>query len=510
MTGARARVPSPTPSLWSDYVRVRASPKTLLLAAAAIGFITPIGVEAQEHDEWAMGSWSGSLVAGPQTLEIIFHVTESESGALTGTMDVPAQGATGIPLTTVDVEDGKMTLTFPVPGGGTYEGTVNEAGDAITGSFTQAGQSFPMNLERAEGASGPPLRPQDPVEPFPYTATDVQFDNEPDAITLAGTLTLPEGEGPFPGVVLVSGSGPQDRDESLMGHRPFLVLADHLTRAGIAVLRYDDRGVAASGGDFPSATSEDFARDALAAVAHLAAHPSVATDRVGIAGHSEGGIIAPMAASWSETVAFVVMLAGPGVPGIDILVAQGELINRASGSPEEITALNVRIQRSLADIIAEVADPAEAAPLLEAAMRTELETLSPELRAAAGEALGDQAIEQTVAQMNSPWFRYFLHYDPRPALEAVRVPTLALLGGKDLQVPADLNRPEIEAAFNRSGLSDASVETLPGLNHLFQEADTGSPAEYVTIEQTFSPIALERISAWVLERFGRPITQPTP
>jgi pimeloyl-ACP methyl ester carboxylesterase len=285
-----------------------------------------------------------------------------------------------------------------------------------------------------------------------------------------------------------------------LGHKPFWVLADHLTRQGIAVLRYDDRGVGASGGVFATATSEDFASDALAALAHLASDPRVDGSRVGIVGHSEGGLVGPMAAGLSPEVDFVVMLAGPGVTGIEILVEQGRLINEAAGVPDEITAFNGRIQRRLAAITAADADPTTAAAAMRDAMREEVDGLSGANRALVEASLTDQAIEQSVAQMNSPWFRFFVHYDPAPALERVSVPVLALFGEKDLQVPPLQSAEAVENGL--SGNPDATVEVLPGLNHLFQEAPTGAPSEYQNIEQTMSPAALSAVSDWILARFG--------
>ena len=467
----------------------------LILAALAIGAL-PLSAQV---DEPAVGRWSGTLVAGPQELEIVFNVSRADDGSLTGTMDVPTQGATGIPLSTVSFTDGTLSMTFAVPGGGSYEGTLDESGEGMTGTFTQAGQAFPMNLSRRE-APAPPARPQEPKAPFPYTIEDVRIEQSDGGFQLAGTLTVPEGEGPFPAAVLVSGSGPQDRDETLLGHKPFWVLADHLTRAGIAVLRYDDRGVGGSGGVFATATSEDFASDALAALSHRASDPRIDAARVGIIGHSEGGIVGPMAASRSADVDFVVMLAGPGVTGLEVLVEQGRLINEAAGVPAEISAFNARIQRRLAAIAAADANPATAAESMRTAMREEVAGLGDESRALVEASLTDQAIEQSVTQMNSPWFRFFMHYDPVLALEGVAVPVLALFGDKDLQVPPLQSADAVEHALRRN--DDATIEILPGLNHLFQEAQTGSPAEYQAIEETMNPAALSAISGWILARFG--------
>ncbi len=469
------------------------------------------GFALAQEQSVVIGSWEGELdVGGGNLLTIVYNIELAEDGTLTGTMDSPDQGAYGIPLSSVTFEEGTLSVQAAgVPGEPGVTGPISEDGTTWSGTFTQGPGSLPLELKKKEGASGPPPRPQEPEPPYPYGVEDVTFVNESAAIELAGTLTVPDGDGPFPGAVLVSGSGPQDRDEALMGHKPFWILADHLSRNGIAVLRYDDRGYGESGGDFSTATSHDFTSDALAGVAFLQAHPSVRAGSVGIVGHSEGGLVGPLAASMSDDVAFVVMLAGPGVTGIEILVEQGRLINAASGTPSEIAELNARIQTSLAEIVAAEPDPEKAAPLMREAMQAEVDKLSPEMQALAGESI-EQNIEPTVTQMNSPWMRNFLHYDPRPALEATTVPVLALIGGKDLQVPHEQNIPEIEAALARGGNDDATVMMLPGLNHLFQEAGTGSPGEYMQIEQTFSPQALEVVSAWILERFGSGAPAPHP
>ena len=466
----------------------------VLLGLGLVGF--PHGALAQQPGDAIVGTWEGAIT--PQ-LRIVFHIERGEDGALSGTVDSPDQGSFGSPLSEVTVAGAEVTLGIAVFGA-SFSGTY--ADGEIVGTFSQGGANLPLTLTPAAGESEPPARPQEPEPPYPYESEDVSFPNEEAGIALAGTLTRPTGPGPFPGVVLVSGSGPQDRDEALAGHKPFHVLADHLTRAGIAVLRFDDRGVGASEGDFESATSEDFASDALAAVTYLGGLDAVASDRVGIAGHSEGGLIAPMAANRSSDVAFVVLLAGPALPGIDILVAQGGLIGRASGAPQAILDFNARIQRGMAEAVAQEADPERAAELMRAHIRAEIDGLPDALRGPVSAQFGEEAIQQSIDQMNSPWFRFFLHHDPRPALKGLSIPVLSLTGAKDLQVPPELNDPEMEDALARSGSDDVTVRTLPGLNHLFQEAVTGLPTEYAQIEQTMSPVMLGAVSSWILERFA--------
>jgi pimeloyl-ACP methyl ester carboxylesterase len=445
-----------------------------------------------------VGTWQGVLEAAG--LRLVFHVESAEGGGFSGTMDSPDQGDAGIPATSVTFADG--TLRFEVQNlGMTYQATLSEDGATLEGTFTQGAARLPLTLTRAaEGESSQPDRPQHPEPPFPYGTEEVRFESLAAGVTLAGTLTTPPGEGPFPGAVLVSGSGPQDRDESLMGHRPFLVLADHLTRSGIAVLRYDDRGVGESTGDFASATSVDFASDALAAVHFLRERPNIGP--VGIVGHSEGGLVGPVAAVRDDAVAYVVMMAGPGLTGAEIIDLQSELISRAQGIPEEIIQLNRRTQQRLFEVVASDPDTASAAPKLRAVLEASLEELPEDLRTQASQASNPQAIEAQVRQMNSPWIRHFLSYDPRPTLEQVTVPVLAINGEKDLQVPAEINLTEIAAALERGGNPDATALMLPGLNHLFQEADTGSPSEYAQIPETMNPAALDAVSSWILSRFA--------
>ena len=437
-----------------------------------------------------VGSWKGILDVGAAKLTVVFHVIEAEGGGFRGTLDSPDQGAMGIPATEVTVQGD--TLRFTVAALGVrYVATLSHDGSALTGTFTQGPAEFPLILTRGETEAPP--RPQNPTLPLPYRSQEVLVRNDQAGVALAGTLTLPDGPGPCPAAVLVTGSGPQDRNESLLGHKPFLVLSDHLTRAGIAVLRYDDRGVGESTGDFATATSRDFTSDALAAVAFLRTRRDMGA--VGILGHSEGGLVGPMAAARSDDVAFVVMLAGPGIPGGEILQLQSELINRAEGTPDEVVRLNAALQARMFDIVKREQDPVAAAPLLRAALR----------EASAGLPQGStpQAIEAQISQINSPWFRFFLTYDPRSTLAQIKVPVLALNGSLDLQVPAEVNLREVGAALARGHNPDATARLLPGLNHLFQQAQTGAPSEYAKISETMNPVALEAVSSWIMERFGR-------
>ncbi len=468
----------------------------LVPLGTATTFVSAAGQEPTPSDSSDFaGNWIGTLDAGAAQLRLRFVIAEGDEG-LSATVFSIDQGNTEIPVETITTNGDTISMSMPMVGA-SYKGALSAEDGRITGTFTQAGASFPLILERApygEGEAGPVRRPQDPSEPYPYLAEDVTFANREEGHTLAGTFTRPATGGPFPAVVLISGSGPQDRDEALMGHRPFLVLADHLTRRGIAVLRYDDRGVGKSTGDFASATTEDFATDALAGVAYLKSRDDVDPGAIGLAGHSEGGVIAPMAAVQSSDVSYIVLMAGTGVNGEQILYAQAALIARAAGASEAAIAENRERQRRIFEVLKTEDDPERAADRMGAILG------GPDRGGT--ESARDQIIEAEVQRVNSPWFRFFLTYEPAAMLEQVTVPVLAINGEKDLQVPHEVNLHAIEAALQRGGNTRYEVHALPDLNHLFQHAETGAPSEYQAIEETWSPEAMELISGWILKVTG--------
>ncbi len=477
----------------------------LVPLGTAATFVSAAGQEPTPADSSDFaGNWIGTLDAGAAQLRLRFVITEGDEG-LSATVFSIDQGNTEIPVETVTTNGDTISLSMPMVGA-SYTGGLSTEEGRITGTFAQGGASFPLVLERApegEMIGVAPIvrervvavrRPQDPEEPFPYLAEDVTFPNPEGGHTLAGTFTRPRSGGPFAAVVLISGSGPQDRDEALMGHRPFLVLADHLTRRGIAVLRYDDRGVGQSTGDFASATTEDFATDALAGVAYLKSRDDVDPGAIGLAGHSEGGVIAPMAAVQSSDVSYIVLMAGTGVNGEQILYAQAALIARAAGASEAAIAENRERQRRIFEVLKTEDDPGRAADRMGAI----LGGADP----GGTESARDQIIKAEVQRVNSPWFRFFLTYEPAAMLEQVTVPVLAINGEKDLQVPHEENLRAIEAALQRGGNTRYEVHALPDLNHLFQHAETGAPSEYQAIEETWSPEAMELISGWILKVTG--------
>lgn len=341
-------------------------------------------------------------------------------------------------------------------------------------------------------------RPQEPRKPYPYHSEEVAFQNTQANITLSGTLTLPSTEGNYPAAILISGSGAQNRDEEISGHKPFLIIADHLTTNGIAVLRYDDRGVAKSTGNFRAATTVDFASDAASAVAYLKTRKEINKDKIGLIGHSEGGIVAPMVASSSEDVSFIVLLAGPGIEIKKVLMMQQELIPRAFGLSEADVQKSVALNEKAFQMILTSHDRQTLKADLAKLMEETYDDTPPILRPQ--KLTKEQAVARQSDLLSSPWYKDLLNYDPAPTLEKVTCPVLALNGEKDIQVTPKENLAGINDALKKGGNTNVTVKELPNLNHLFQNCKTGSLAEYGTIEQTFSPVALNEMSDWILKQ----------
>ncbi|MDR3709050.1 MAG: alpha/beta fold hydrolase [Capsulimonadaceae bacterium] len=431
------------------------------------------------------GIWEGTLREFGLLVDL--RITRDASGQYLCMLDSPMQGANGIP-TTFTVAASDIEVTAPALGG-SYKGSIDDANKSISGVFTQLGKAIPLVLAKVDKAATI-TRPQTPKPPYPYKTEDVTFPGGADGVVLAGTITEPEGAGPFPAIILVAGSGPNDRDESILGHKLFFVIADNLTRRGFAVLRYDKRGTHLSTGDYGSATTEDFAVDALAAVKFAKSRKEINPARIGMIGHSEGGAIAPMCAAKSPDIAFIVLLAGLGTRGDHVILWQTAAMGKADGESPEVIAAGQEMLRKVIEIYAATPDQAAAVAKLKAyadqfAAAT---TLPAEVRARIAVAL---------PLVCSPWFRGFLAYDPAPALQRVHCPVLALNGSLDKQVSPDDDLPGIAAALKAGGNRDVTTAVLPGLNHLFQPATTGGGEEYAKIPTTIDPAALARIGDWL-------------
>jgi len=438
------------------------------------------------------GEWNGVLSVQGMKLRLVFHISKADNG-YSATMDSPDQGARNIAMTDVKFENNNLKMELKAAQI-IYSGIYNNS-DSIKGTFMQAGQKFTMDLSRKAVAVEKPVRSQDPAQPYPYVSEDIKFENSKDNVVLAGTFTKPKGDGKYPVVILISGSGPQNRNEELLGHKPFLILSDFLTRNGIAVLRYDDRGSFASTGNFAMATSFDFANDVDAAIQYLKTRNDINPKKIGLIGHSEGGLIAPIVASRNKNVAFIILMAGPGIKGGNILLLQQELIGRANGMKEEYIQKTHEINNEIFKMVDEISNTDSLKVRISIYLNSKKKEIA-DLDTTAGKT-DDVMIEAQIKQLLTPWMLNFIRYNPALILEKLKCPVLAMIGSKDLQVPANPNLNEIEKALKKAGNKDFTVKELSGLNHLFQECKTGSPNEYVSIEQTISPVALDTILDWI-------------
>lgn len=428
------------------------------------------------------GVWAGSLNLIGSSIDIYYSISKNESNEYIGSYSVPSQGVRNIPLDTLSFDGISVVFKSNAFGGTRFTGTFITTG--FLGEFFQKGTTIPLSL--VPGEIPIPKRPQEPKPPYPYSVENVVFHNSVSDIDLAGTITIPEGNGPFVGVVLVSGSGYQDRNEEIYDHKPFWVIADYLARHGVVVLRYDDRGVGESGGSKIDNTTKILSYDAAAAISYLKSRPEVKT--AGICGHSEGGTIAFMLAAENPQIGFVISLAGTSVRGDEILLAQQSAIAKASNLSKEYISLVREANREVYDIVI-------ASDSVDNTLKEQLRAFYTSNPMTAN--LKGKLLDQQISVMTDPWLYFFIKYSPQDDLSKIKVPILALDGTKDLQVPADLNLPAILKAT--SGNPNVTVKYLNGLNHLFQHAGSGSPDEYPTIEETFSPEALQIMADWLVQ-----------
>lgn len=448
--------------------------KTILLFFA---FLMALSVQAQSVD----GSWTGKLSVGGTQLTIVLNITKGADGKFACTLDSPDQGVKGIPadITVTDETKVKVSIANLMA---TYEGEVKDG--EMKGTFTQGGMPFTLNLKPGTVKLN---RPQTPVEPYPYATKEVKIDNKADNVSLGATLTYPVGyekmdKKDVPVVVMVTGSGLQNRDEELFGHKPFLVLADYLARNGIATLRYDDRGMDKSTGNPATATVESNMRDALAAVE--AARGMGEFGKVGVLGHSEGGLIAFMLGAQGKAD-FIVSMAGPGVGGDSILLTQNRRILTQSGMPAGLADGYCKALKGILTAMAgteSISDPNAKAQ--EIVKQTGVNLPAP--------AVANLA---KVIESGTPWLKSFISYDPTGDIKAQKCPVMAVNGSKDMQVIADENLSAIRGLLPANKMN--VVKEYDGLNHLFQHCTTGMVTEYNQIEETMSPEVMQDIAGWI-------------
>jgi pimeloyl-ACP methyl ester carboxylesterase len=459
---------------------------TLILMLLAAAF----NLKAQD----VTGDWYGAIKIAGAKLNLVFHV--NKSGDVYSTiMDSPDQGAKGLGTDKTTVNNNAITIEankFGIK----YTGTYKPDSSIINGTFTQGALNTPLILTHSKPKEQG-KRPQDPTA-FPYKQEEVTFLNAKAGNMLAGTLTMPSDGKASRIVIMISGSGPQNRNEELQGmdHRPFLVLSDWLTRNGIAVLRYDDRGIGKSTGNFAAATTADFADDADAAVKYTQARPDLSKLSIGLIGHSEGGMIAPMVASRNPAVKFICLLAAPGVPMIELGLQQQKDQLRMAGTAEKAMKASTSMLQNVFKTI--VDNPglsnAELKVKVDTILLGALSAFPPETFAK--ESKQDMA-NRITTQFLSTWYRYALSLKPADYLTKVKCPVLSINGTLDIQVENVTNLAGIKAALQTAGNKNHEEVALTGLNHLFQKAKTGNMNEYAEIEETFNPLALEKVSTWI-------------
>ena len=469
---------------------------TFLLHAATN--LPEVAEEPPEALKPIVGVWNGAINAMGKLLHMSMTF-KTKGGALKASIDIPEQNATDIPLTNVRFDAPRLHCELPAGlGVAVFDGTL--AGDSLKGPFMQAGITGNFYLVRGKNVPNVEV----PEETVPYKKEEVVFND--DSIKLAGTLTIPPTEGRHPAVVMITGSGSQNRDEELFGFKPFKIIADNFTRHGIAVVRYDDRGVGGSTGSTSQSTTADFARDVIAAIHFLQKRPDINPKEIGVCGHSEGGIVGPLAASESPDVAFVICIAGTGIDGKDLLLAQEAAIMRADSASENTIENAVKSSRRMYQLLESGKDTVEIRNELRAAAIEELKGMPEERRKAITNE--DEFIQANVdaklRSLQSPWFKFFLTYNPAIALEKVKCPVLALFGGLDTQVPAKLNEDAMDAALKKGGNRDYTFKVFPTANHLFLSAKTGSPSEYSSLKKEFVPGFLDTMTDWILKRVTIP------
>lgn len=459
-----------------------------IFALLSLLLITSIGF-SQEIE----GIWNGNLeVQSGRKLLFIFRISKT-ADKLESEIVIPSQGVKGIKPTLTTFEDNTLLIDASNVGF-KYTGKWSSTSGTVEGTFQEGVNKVPLVLTKETIEEVKLNRPQEPIKPYPYQEEFVKFENKRDKITLAGTLTLPKPSNNKPSVViLISGSGPQDRDQTFSGHKTFWVLADYLTRNGIAVLRYDDRGFGESTGNFAESTTADFATDVLSAIDFLKNRTDIDSHKIGLVGHSEGAIIAPMVANQSKDVAFIVMLGGTGTAGKEVSLRQALDYRSFPVADEE------QYENYIREAI-EIASSEKEINLVKSELTAfyyQSEMLASLLPSNVDK---NEFIENLVSTRTTPWIRYFYNYNPVSEIRKINIPALVLYGDKDTQVPPQYHLQPVREALESGNSKRHKIILLEGLNHLFQESNTGRMSEYAQIEQTIAPVAMKTISDWILNQ----------
>jgi pimeloyl-ACP methyl ester carboxylesterase len=448
-------------------------------------------------------NWAGILNAGGQKIELRLHLMQNADKTYTSNWDVPAQKAIGITSSKTTFENGVLNIEVKMIGA-SYVGTMNVAGDKIEGTWGQSGMNFPLNMEPIkEGAAvAVIIKPQTPKPPFTYTSEDFVYHSANTNLDYGATITFPNDNKKHSLVILITGSGKQDRDETIFDHKPFAVIADYLTKKGFAVLRVDDRGAGKSTGDFSKSTSADFALDVEEHIRYAKSLAMVDTNKIGLLGHSEGGLIAPMVAARNKSVAFIVLLAGPGIQIVDLMAIQNELVLKSVGVSQDAISAYIPLYKKLMKTII-VTDKKEDALLKAKEIVKDWYTSTDKVLVKKttninNEAEAEKFANSMAATFSTNWWKYFGAFDPQSSIQKVKCPVLAINGSADIQVPSDASIHGIEAALKKGGNKQFTTKQFIGLNHLFQKCTKCTVAEYGELETTIEPEVLTTIGDWLV------------
>jgi pimeloyl-ACP methyl ester carboxylesterase len=477
--------------------------KNIHLKVLLVSFFsfTSVYIHAQKINE----HWSGILNAGGQKIELRLNLIQNADKTYTSNWEVPVQKAKGITSSKTTFENGQLSIEIKMIGA-SYSGALNAAGDKIEGSWGQSGMSFPLNMEPliADAVVTVVMKPQTPKPPFSYTSQDVLYHGINTNLDYGATITYPNDHIKHPLVVLITGSGKQDRDETIFDHKPFAVIADYLTKKGFAVLRVDDRGAGKSTGEFSKSTSADFALDVEEHIIYAKTLAMVDTNKIGLLGHSEGGLIAPMVAARNKSVAFIVLMAGPGIQIVDLMGIQNELVLKSVGIGQDAINAYIPLYKKLMKTII-ASDKKEDAIIKAKEIVKDWYTITDKVLVKKTTNINDEAgvekfANNMVETLSTNWWKYFGAYDPQPTLQKVKCPVLAMNGSADIQVPANASIHGIEAALKKGGNKQFTTKQFEGLNHLFQKCSKCTVAEYGELETTIEPEVLDTMSSWLLEQ----------
>ena len=448
-------------------------------------------------------NWSGILNAGGQKIELRLHLIQSEDKSYTSNWDVPAQKAKGILSSKTEIQNNQLTIDIKMIGA-SYTGTFNATKDKIEGTWGQSGMSFPLTMEPLKDGQDPVIanKPQTPRTPFSYASEDILYKGVQTQLNYGATLTYPNDHVKHPLVILITGSGRQDRDETIFDHKPFAVIADYLTKKGFAVLRVDDRGAGKSTGNFSTSTTADFALDVEEHINYAKTLAMIDTTKIGLLGHSEGGLIAPMVAARNKSVAFIVLMAGPGIEIAELMALQNEMVLKSAGISQQAIDAYIPLYKNLMKTIISFdnkeAAIAKAKNITKAWFESSDKNLVKLTTNISTEADIDKFATMMTETLSTNWWKFFAAYNPQPTLQKVKCPVLAMNGSADIQVPAAESIKGIEAAFKKGGNKHFVTKQFEGLNHLFQKCTKCTVQEYGELETTIEPEVLETIGNWLV------------